>query len=129
MAAIRSSPRACFGRRLIDVDFAIVVSFSFTLLNPSDSSCLYYTSYHSDCQEIWTRTSPLLFLMLSADKRASVLHKVLCAQPAPGVPQVVDAFLRLLDGQEQPAVHTEVIVLPQQASTSTGGVTPQASAS
>jgi len=44
-------------------------------------------------------------------------------------PQVVDAFLGVLDGQEQPAVHKEVKELPQQASTSTGGVTPQASAS
>jgi len=44
-------------------------------------------------------------------------------------PQVVDAFLGVLDGQEQPAVHKEVKELPQQASTSTGGVTPQVSAS
>ena len=40
-------------------------------------------------------------------------------------PQVVDAFLRVLDGQEQPAA-SEGTELPLQISTSTGGVLPLA---
>jgi len=41
-------------------------------------------------------------------------------------PQVVDAFLRVLDGPEQPAVHKEGKGLPQQTSTSMGAVLPLA---
>jgi HD-GYP domain-containing protein (c-di-GMP phosphodiesterase class II) len=41
-------------------------------------------------------------------------------------PQVVDAFLRGLDAQEQPAEHKQVEESPQQASPSTGKVLPLA---
>src|SRR5450755_188986 len=41
-------------------------------------------------------------------------------------PQVVDAFLRVLDGPEQPAVHKEGKGLPQQTSPSMGAVLPLA---
>ncbi len=41
-------------------------------------------------------------------------------------PQVVDAFLQVLDGPEQPAVHKKVKERSQQASTSTEALLPRA---